>query len=95
MNAEAKLTELNLAHLKAKEVQFDDLETFEHSKCKPLSVTLAVEKSSRRILGFEVSQMAAKGRLAIIARKKYGFQRDTRARGRARLFKTLQPLFEV
>lgn len=94
MIAEAKLTELNLAHLKAKEVQFDDLETFEHSKCKPLSVTLAVEKTTRRILGFEVSQMAAKGKLAITARKKYGFRRDTRARGRARLFKTLQPLVE-
>jgi len=94
MIAQIKLGELNHAHAKAKEIQFDDLETFEHSKCKPLSVTLAVEKKTRRILGFEVSQMAAKGKLAGIARKKYGYRRDTRARGRARLFKTLQPIVE-
>lgn len=94
MIAEAKLSELNHAHPRATEIQFDDLETFEHSKCKPLSVTLAVEKKTRRILAFEVSQMAAKGNLVAIARKKYGPRRDTRASGRARLFKNLQTLVE-
>src|SRR5690606_29276608 len=50
------------------ELQFDDLETIEHTKCKPLSVTMAVEKHSRRILGFEISKMPAKGMLVKIAR---------------------------
>jgi transposase-like protein len=68
------------------EVQFDDLETIEHTKCKPLSVTLAIEKKSRQILGFEVSQMPAKGHLAKIALKKYGFRKDRRPEGRRRLF---------
>jgi hypothetical protein len=72
------------------EMQFDDLETIEHTKCKPLSVTLAVEKKSRFILGFQVSQMPAKGLLAKIARKKYGFREDKRAIGRAHLFSKLQ-----
>src|SRR5690606_35172155 len=42
---------------KAKCIEFDDMETFEHSKCKPISITLAVESKSRRILGFRVSRM--------------------------------------
>jgi hypothetical protein len=85
-----ELSRLNLERPPANEVQFDDMETFEHTKCKPLSITLAVEKRSRWILGFEVSQMAAKGRLAKIAIKKYGFRRDFRARGRKNLFRQLR-----
>lgn len=92
LQAEAKLIRLNLSMPLAKEVQFDDLETFEHTKCKPLSVTLAVEKTTRRILGFEVSQMSAKGKLAKIAMKKYGPRKDFRRLGRQRLFKSLKPI---
>lgn len=68
------------------EVQFDDLETIEHTKCKPLSVAMAVDKDTRRILGFKVSQMPAKGHLAKIARKKYGPRRDKRLQGWNALF---------
>ena len=71
---------------------FDEMETFEHTKCKPLSVTLAVEAQTRRILGFAVSQMPAKGKLAHIARKKYGPRLDERPQGRAKLFTQLQDL---
>jgi len=92
--AEMKLHQLNSDRAKAKVVQFDDMETFEHTKCKPLSITLAVEKNSRRILGFEVSQMAAKGRLARLSRKKYGLRPDHRSLGRARLFKKLKEFVE-
>lgn len=92
--AEVKLREENLKKKKAVAVQFDDLETFEHTKCKPLSITLAVEKHSRRILGFEVSQMAAKGRLAKLSIKKYGPRKDERSKGRDRLFKSLTQLVE-
>lgn len=73
------------------ELQFDDLETIEHTKLKPLSVTLAVEKHSRRILGFEVSRMPAKGLLAKRARKKYGPRVDERTQGRERLFRRIKP----
>ena len=76
---------------KATQIEFDDLETFEHTKCKPISVTLAVEFKTRRILGLEVSRMAAKGLLVRRARK-YGYRRDERRRGRRRLFKKLQKL---
>lgn len=72
-------------------IEFDDMETFEHSKCKPLSITLAVVEKERRILGFEVSRMPAKGVLAAIARKKYGPRPDERPQARRRLFKRIRP----
>jgi len=72
--------------------QFDDLETFEHSKCKPLSVTMAVEQGSRRVLGFRVARMPAKGLLAKISRKKYGPRKDERPQARRELFAELQDL---
>lgn len=74
------------------EVEFDDLETFEHTKCKPLSVTMVVEFRTRRILGFEVSSMPAKGRLAVVSRRKYGPRLDERAEKRRRLFEQMKPL---
>lgn len=73
-------------------MQFDDLETFEHSKCKPVSATIAVEERTRRILGFRVAKMAAKGLLAQKSRKKYGVRKDERSRMRKELFKELQPV---
>jgi len=42
-------------------VQFDELQTIEHTKCKPLSVAVAVAKKERKILGFQVSKMPATG----------------------------------
>lgn len=70
-------------------IQVDEMETFEHSKCKPLSIALMVSddpKRERVILGFEVSQMPAKGPLAEISREKYGFRRDFRSEGLKTLF---------
>lgn len=75
---------------KLKSVQFDDLETSEHTKCKPLSVSLAVAPRSRKILGFSVSQMPAKGLLVKIAKRKYPHRPDHRSRGWGELFYGLQ-----
>lgn len=85
------LRDWNAAFMPAVEIEFDDLETFEHTKCKPLSVTLAVEYRSRRILGFEVSKMPAKGHLARISYRRYGPRKDERAAGRTALFQSLKP----
>jgi len=71
------------------ELQFDDLETFEHTKFKPLSITIAVEKKTRFIVGFEVARMPAKGLLAKKAFKKYGFRADERKTSRERLFRRI------
>ena len=73
-------------------LQFDELQTIEHSKCKPLSVALAVNAKTRVILGFAVSRMPATGHLATISRKKYGFRPDQRQEGLGQLFRQIRPL---
>ncbi len=90
--AEEKLARDNHQHPKCTIIEFDDMESFEHTKCKPLSITLAVEHKSRRILGMEVSQMPPKSNLASLALKKYGPRADHRPIGRKRLFKKIKNL---
>lgn len=84
--------DLNLSLCKISKIdslEFDDMETFEHSKLKPLSISLAVESKTRRVLGFEVSQMPANGTLARRARQRYGKRIDHRSIGRATLLKRI------
>ncbi len=88
LEADFSLTCQNNYADKVKIMEFDDIETFEHTKCKPLSITLAVEFQTRRILGVEVSRMPAKGLLARI--KKYGPRRDERRLARRLLFERIQ-----
>ncbi|MBX2839131.1 MAG: transposase [Gammaproteobacteria bacterium] len=72
-------------------VQFDDLETFEHTKCKPLTVPAVVDEKSHRVLGYAVAPIPAKGPLAIISRKKYGPRADGGRTARQALFESLIP----
>lgn len=53
------------------EFQFDEMESIEHTKLKPLSIALAIS-SDYQILGAKVGTIPAKGLLAEISRKKYG-----------------------
>jgi transposase-like protein len=53
-------------------IQLDEMETFEHTKCKPVSVPLIVDVPSRLILGVDACSMPANGPLAEISRRKYG-----------------------
>ncbi|MBU6375354.1 MAG: hypothetical protein KGQ59_05120 [Bdellovibrionales bacterium] len=81
MNKDLKVFNKN----KLNNIQFDDLETSEHTKCKPLSVSLAVAPKSWKILGFAVAQMPAKGHLVKIAKRKYPYRPDHRNRSWAEL----------
>lgn len=90
--AEARLRIENYKRPLVRVWEFDDLETFEHTKCKPVSITLAVQKRTRRILGLEVSRMPAKGLLAKGAMQKYGHRQDARAKAREQLFSDMKPL---
>jgi transposase-like protein len=92
--AQDYLRALNLNYPQCEAIEFDDLETSEHTKLKPLSVTLAVEYSSRRILGFRVSQMPAKGHLAKLSIRKYGYREDQRSMGRDELFGEIKSLIK-
>jgi hypothetical protein len=90
-HARVHLTEVNRSLPKVASLQFDDMETIEHTKMKPLSVSLAVETDTRRILGFEISRMPASGKLAKKSLGKYGKRRDERRRGRIRLLRRIRP----
>ena len=85
-----QLPKLNAYFDQVQTIEFDDLETFEHSKLKPVSVTIAVEYQTRWILGFRVASMAAKGKLAALARKKYGPRDDHRTLKREELFSEIK-----
>jgi hypothetical protein len=90
-HAASELDRKNREMGKCRAIEFDDLETFELTKCKPLSVTIAVDSRSRRILGIEVSTIPARG-LLVKKAKKYGPREDGRALARASLFATLRDL---
>ena len=92
LEAMFELRKGNLARAKCRVVEFDDLETFEKTKCKPLSVTIAVESRTRRILAFSVSRMRAKGPLSLKASARYGPRADERKHGRQRMLRELKPL---
>ena len=92
LKAQKELIAFNKELPKAKEVLFDDLETFEHTKCKPLSIGLMVEDSTRRILGYNVARMPAKGLLAKLSVKKYGKRIDERPKKRSILFTEMKEL---
>ncbi|EQC44295.1 hypothetical protein [Bacteriovorax sp. Seq25_V] len=70
-------------------MQFDDLITFEHTKMKPLSVSVAVDKKTRMILGAKVSRIPASGPLAEKSRSKYGYRRSKHREGLNILFKSI------
>ena len=72
------------------DIQFDELQTIEHTKCKPLAVMVAVSGRSRKILSVAVSSMPATGHLAKISRKKYGFRPDCRVDGLKSVLKQIR-----
>jgi hypothetical protein len=64
-----------------REVYLDELITFEHTRCKPLAVAMAVSKE-RKILSFAVSSMPAIGKkLKEISFQKYGKRANHRNQG--------------
>ena len=82
-------------HEKIEHIQFDDLETSEHTKLKPVSVSIAVDVQSRMILGAFASQIPAKGHLAVTSRHKYGYRKSHHKEGLKALFKQISPTFKV
>lgn len=73
-------------------LQFDDLITIEHTKMKPLTVSLAVDAKTRVILGAEVGRIPAFGLLAEKSRQKYGRRRCQHDKTLNRLFEKVAPV---
>ena len=67
--AKKHLARDNFLSRKCSEIVFDEMETFEHTKLKPLTIPMAVEQGTRRILAVDVGKIAAKGHLAKISLK--------------------------
>ena len=74
----------------AQVVVFDEMETFEHSKCKPVSIAIAVEDKSRRVIAARVAQMPAKGLLVKISLERYGYRKDCRPRAIREVFQRIK-----
>lgn len=75
-----------VAHL-----QFDDLITSEHTKLKPVTVSLAVDKKRRFILGTEVGKIPAFGHLSELSKSKYGHRENQHQQTLERLFQNIVP----
>ena len=54
------------------EIEFDEMESFIHSKLKPVTIPIAVEKKTRKVLSVSIGNINAKGHLKQLALKKYG-----------------------
>lgn len=74
--------------------QFDEMLSFEHTRLKPLSIALAVQKNDSKLIAIEVAQSHYQGRLSSVAFKKYGFRADQSHEARRKVFLTLQSLIK-
>jgi transposase-like protein len=76
-------TQLTNGNIKIAQVQFDEMETFEHTRMKPVTIALAVEYywdghcyRTGRIVDAIAAPMYYKSRNAIRAQEKYGDRED-------------------
>ena len=71
-------------------VQFDDLITIEHTKLKPLAVTIVTEVETGIILDAVVSQIPAFGKIAKKSVAKYGYRKSNHFENVMNLFENLK-----
>ena len=72
------------------EIQFDHMETLEHTKLKPVAILVVVDKKTRKILSAKASQMPSKGLLVKKSLQKYGKRKDDRAKVMKEVFSDLK-----
>ncbi len=75
---------------KVNEVEFDELESFIHTKLKPVTVPIAVEKKTRKVLALNIGNIGAKGHLKKISIQKYGRRPSGRLSALKSMAKDLQ-----
>jgi hypothetical protein len=87
--SQQRLDKMSLENVKS--LQFDELQTIEHTKLKPLAIAIAVAEDGRKILGFRVAKMPATGHLSKVSIKKYGRRPNERVQQLKSLFDDLSP----
>lgn len=75
-------------------LQFDEMETIHHTKCKPLSICVMVN-DRYEVLSAEVAEMPSKGRLASFSKNRYGSRKDEREVVMERSFQDLKNKLHV
>ncbi len=69
---EKNLSNYREQRAKVNEVEFDELESFIHTKLKPVTIPIAVEKKTRKVLALSIGNIGAKGNLKKLSIQKYG-----------------------
>ena len=75
-------------------VYFDEVESFIHTRWKPVSIAMVVG-GDRRILGVRLAETPARGRHAARAREKYGWRKDRRPQVRRVLGEYVRPALRI
>ena len=71
-------------------LQFDDLITKERTKMLPVTISVAVDADTRRILSLVATQIPAFGLLAKKSRAKYGYRKSEHKLGLKQMFQTIE-----
>lgn len=65
-------------HFKTDLVQFDEMESYEHTLAKPVSIAVAVDARSGHIISLDAATIKSHGKLIGLSKEKYGHREDTR-----------------
>jgi len=90
-NAEAMhLEKLGSKEFDVAHCQFDEMLSFEHTRLKPISIALAVQKLDSKLISIQVAQSHYQGVLSSVAVRKYGLREDQSQLARSRVLTTIQ-----
>jgi hypothetical protein len=91
---QTRLYDPNSACNRVSHVQLDEMETFESSRLKPLSITIAIDADSGFVFALDVAIMNCHGKLAPKSREKYGLRKDSRRQSLVKVLNTIKNCIE-
>ena len=81
--------QISTGQIKTSFVQFDEVETFEHTRLKPVSVTVAVRVKTGEIIEAKVATMNCHGHMAKLSQEKYGWRENNQDVAREAVFQKI------
>lgn len=73
-------------------VQFDEMQSSIHTKCKPVAIPIVVDAKTRMILALDVASMPAQHPLIYKAMRRYGLRADDREQAIINVLKRVRPM---